>query len=234
MVPGTETPLVRRPPGTETPPGDDGKTISLRTPSLRAKACKVVRQIETSCSPDPIMRRPCADREEKRGPAGATDPERMTDQQQLDRNHPNQRRLLERLRAPVLFPPGRAAPVDRPCAAPDPGTPDGPSAPWPRWRPEAWRPHIRCRVSNPKRRCCEPHPILAWSRRYVAVDRPRPTCWCRSRRCGSRCRACRSCRRRTWRTGRRHYGRSSPNMGLRRSGDWTINLTCHLRCGGSR
>ena len=71
-----------------------GKTIPLRTPSLRAKARKVVRQIETSCSPDPIMRRPCADREEKRGPAGATDPDRMTDQEQLDRNYPNQRRLL--------------------------------------------------------------------------------------------------------------------------------------------
>lgn len=71
-----------------------GKTIPLRTPSLRAKARKVVRQIETSCSPDPIMRRPCADREEKRGPAGATDPDRMTDQEQLDRNYPNQRGLL--------------------------------------------------------------------------------------------------------------------------------------------
>ena len=43
-----------------------GKTISLRVQSLRAKARKVVKQIGTPCLPDPIMRRPCADREEKR------------------------------------------------------------------------------------------------------------------------------------------------------------------------
>ena len=70
-----------------------GKTISLRTPSLQAKVCKVVKQIETSRSPDPIMRRPCADREEKRGPAGTIHPETMTEQEQLDRNDPNQRGL---------------------------------------------------------------------------------------------------------------------------------------------
>ena len=69
------------------------ETISLRTPSLQAKVCKVVKQIETSRSPDPIMRRPCADREEKRGPAGAIHPETMTEQEQLDRNDPNQRGL---------------------------------------------------------------------------------------------------------------------------------------------
>ena len=69
------------------------ETISLRTPSLQAKVCKVVKQIETSRSPDPIMRRPCADREEKRGPTGTTNPETMTEQEQLDRNDPNQRGL---------------------------------------------------------------------------------------------------------------------------------------------
>jgi hypothetical protein len=70
-----------------------GETISLRVPSLQAKACKVVKQIETSRSPDPIMRLPCADREEKRGPTGATDSETMTEQEQLDRDDPNQRGL---------------------------------------------------------------------------------------------------------------------------------------------
>lgn len=42
------------------------EAISLRVPSLRARARKVVKQIETPRPPDPIMRRPCADREEKR------------------------------------------------------------------------------------------------------------------------------------------------------------------------
>ena len=74
------------------PVGTMGEAISLRVPNLPAKARKVVKQIETPRSPDPIMRRPCADREEKRGPAGATDPETMTDQEQLDLNDPNQRK----------------------------------------------------------------------------------------------------------------------------------------------
>ena len=43
-----------------------GQAISLRVQSLRAQARKVVKQIETPCSPDPILRRSCADREEKR------------------------------------------------------------------------------------------------------------------------------------------------------------------------
>ena len=64
------------------------EAISLRVPNLQAKVRKVVRQIETSRSPDPIMRRPCADREEKRGPAGATVSKTMTDQEQLDLNGP--------------------------------------------------------------------------------------------------------------------------------------------------
>ena len=41
-----------------------GETISLRVLNLPAQARKVVKQIETSRSPDPIMRRPRADREE--------------------------------------------------------------------------------------------------------------------------------------------------------------------------
>ncbi len=66
-----------------------GKAISLRVQSLRAQARKVVKQIETPRSPDPIMRRPCADREEKR----ATREERdgKTRKEHLDYNHPNQR-----------------------------------------------------------------------------------------------------------------------------------------------
>ena len=70
------------------PVGTMGEAISLRVPNLPAKVRKVVRQIETSRSPDPIMRRPCADREEKRGPAGATVSKTMTDQEQLDLNGP--------------------------------------------------------------------------------------------------------------------------------------------------
>jgi len=79
------------------PAGTMSEAISLRTPSLRTKARKVVKQIERSRSPDPIMRRPCADREEKRGPAGTTHPETETgiNQEQLDRNDPNQRRLSD-------------------------------------------------------------------------------------------------------------------------------------------
>lgn len=38
--------------------GTMGKASSLRVLSLRAQAGKVVKQIETSCSSDPIMRRP--------------------------------------------------------------------------------------------------------------------------------------------------------------------------------
>ena len=61
------------------PVGTMGETISLRDSNLPAQARKVVKQIETSRSPDPIMRRPCVDREEKRGPAGATNLATMSD-----------------------------------------------------------------------------------------------------------------------------------------------------------
>ncbi len=46
--------------------GTIGKVITLRVQSLPAQAGEVVKQIETPRFPDPIMRRPHADREEKR------------------------------------------------------------------------------------------------------------------------------------------------------------------------
>ena len=44
---------------------------SLRVLNLRARARKGVKQIEVSRLTDPIMRRPCADREEKRVTRGS-------------------------------------------------------------------------------------------------------------------------------------------------------------------
>lgn len=49
-------------------------------------------QIETPRSPEPVMRRPSADREEKRVTRGRYDPEK--EQEQLDVNDPNQRGFL--------------------------------------------------------------------------------------------------------------------------------------------
>ncbi len=47
--------------------GDDGRgDLAERLEPEGRKASKVVKQIETPRLPDPIMRRPCADREEKR------------------------------------------------------------------------------------------------------------------------------------------------------------------------
>ena len=48
------------------PVGTKGEAILLRVQSLTAQVVKVVKQIETPRLSDPIMRRPCADREEKR------------------------------------------------------------------------------------------------------------------------------------------------------------------------
>ncbi len=76
--------------------GTMGAVIPLRTSTAATRVADAVTQIGTPRSPDPIMRRPCADREEKRGPAGATDSETMTDQEQLDLNDPNQRGLSDR------------------------------------------------------------------------------------------------------------------------------------------
>ena len=78
------------------PVGTMGEAISLRVPNLQANARKVVRQIETPRSPDPIMRRPCADREEKRVTRGSDISGQDSEQEQLDLNDPNQRSLLER------------------------------------------------------------------------------------------------------------------------------------------
>ena len=74
------------------PVGTMGEAISLRVPNLRAKARKVVKQIETPRPPDPIMRRPCADREEKRVTRGSDRIRTRAEQEQLDLNDPNQRR----------------------------------------------------------------------------------------------------------------------------------------------
>jgi hypothetical protein len=51
-----------------------GKAISLSVHSLNAQARKVGKQIETPRSPEPIMRRPSVDREEKRVTPGRPDP----------------------------------------------------------------------------------------------------------------------------------------------------------------
>ena len=48
-----------------------GEAISLRVPNRFATAVQVVKQIETPRSPDPIMRRLRADREEKRVTRGS-------------------------------------------------------------------------------------------------------------------------------------------------------------------
>ena len=63
------------------PVGTMGQATSLRAQSLRAPARKVVRQIEAPCSPDPIMRRPRADREEKRVTLGGDEHDEDTDQE---------------------------------------------------------------------------------------------------------------------------------------------------------
>jgi len=85
------------------PVGTIGKAISLRVQSLQVNSFKVVKQIETPRLPDPIMRRPRADREEKRVThANETTSTGSSEQEQLDCNHPNQRRLLGLHRAPGL------------------------------------------------------------------------------------------------------------------------------------
>ena len=79
--------------------GTTGKAISLRVQSLTAQAFKVVKQIETPYLPDPIMRLPekplGADREEKRVTHGNEQDRsaKRTQQEKLDLNDPNQRRL---------------------------------------------------------------------------------------------------------------------------------------------
>jgi hypothetical protein len=78
-----------------------GKAISLRVSSLPAKACKVVKQMETPRLPDPIMRRLCADREEKRA-SGRSRKRNSIRAGRLDSNDPNQRRLSDRFSSPRM------------------------------------------------------------------------------------------------------------------------------------
>ena len=59
------------------PVGTMGKAISLAG-TILAEFSKVVQQIETPRSPDPIMRRLRADREEKRVTRGTTSPGKKT------------------------------------------------------------------------------------------------------------------------------------------------------------
>src|ERR1700712_4435592 len=73
-----------------------GETISLSVLSQSAPADQVVKQIETPRSPDPIMRRPCADREEKRVTRGSdTAGSRKHRSGDACLTDPNQRRLLD-------------------------------------------------------------------------------------------------------------------------------------------
>jgi hypothetical protein len=73
--------------------GDDGRGDLVECPEPEGRnAPKVAGQIETPRPPDPIMRRPRVDREEKRVTYG-NDQRR---EEQLDPNNPNQRGHLDR------------------------------------------------------------------------------------------------------------------------------------------
>ena len=75
------------------PVGTIGEAISSRVQSLSVQAGKVVKQIETPRLPDPIMRRPRADREEKRVTRGNETSKKLdSNRRRLDCNDPNQRR----------------------------------------------------------------------------------------------------------------------------------------------
>jgi hypothetical protein len=72
--------------------GDDGRGDLAECPEPKGcDARKVAGQIETPRPPDPIMRRPCADREEKR----VTHGNGKWREEQLDPHNPNQRRHLD-------------------------------------------------------------------------------------------------------------------------------------------
>ena len=68
--------------------GTIDEPTSLRVLNLRARACKGVNQIEVSRLTDPIMRRPCADREEKRVTRGSENQKILC--RRLDAQSPNQ------------------------------------------------------------------------------------------------------------------------------------------------
>jgi len=74
--------------------GTMGAAIPLRVSTVATSFADAVKQIGTPRSPDPIMRRPRADREEKRVTHGIDDCRRMEiNSEQLDPEDPNQRRL---------------------------------------------------------------------------------------------------------------------------------------------
>src|SRR3546814_8273043 len=85
------------------PVGTTGQATSLRVQSLRALARKVVKQIEAPRPPDPIMRRPCADFEEKRVTYGDDEPDDDDGQGPIDSDKHNQTGLLvhEKIKLPT-------------------------------------------------------------------------------------------------------------------------------------
>ena len=78
--------------------GDDGRGDLVESPEPEgSNAPKVAGQIETPRLPDPIMRRPSVDREEKRVTYGNG----LQREDQLDPRHPNQRGLLDGLQGQI-------------------------------------------------------------------------------------------------------------------------------------
>ena len=76
--------------------GTMGAVIPLRVSDAATPVADAVKQIGTPRSPDPIMRRPRADREEKRVTHGRDERWRTEfSTEQLDPRDPNQRRLSE-------------------------------------------------------------------------------------------------------------------------------------------
>src|SRR3954452_18102357 len=63
---------------------DDGRGDLVESPEPAGISLKVVGQIETPCSPDPIVRRPCVDRKKKRVTHGSDKIRTRTKQEQLD------------------------------------------------------------------------------------------------------------------------------------------------------
>src|SRR3546814_7074913 len=82
------------------PVGTTGQATSLRVQSLRALARKVVKQLEAPRSPDPIMRRPCADCEEKRVTYGDEETEDESDHETLDLDNPTPSGFSYKMREP--------------------------------------------------------------------------------------------------------------------------------------
>src|SRR5215213_3301580 len=76
-----------------------GAVISLSVQNRIAAMLQVAGQIETPRPPDPILRRPRADREEKR----VTHGNGLRREEQLDSNNPNQRGHLDRETRPEPF-----------------------------------------------------------------------------------------------------------------------------------